>query len=211
MQAESLKLVLTGPRKGQTIVLNGTEFTNGIAVLYGTPKNNDGIARYLSKCYGAQVEGSAAHRQAEENYLAAVALKEAENGTGQVHPQGNPNPPATIPAGVQSDGSGSPAPTANDGAEPASGETGTSGGVPGGDGHADTRVRPEPDGELRSVVAEAMNKLDPSNDDHWTADGKPAVAAVCEACGRNVTRQEIEIIVPDFNRDAAAKANPAKG
>lgn len=52
-----------------------------------------------------------------------------------------------------------------------------------------------------------LEKLDPGNDDHWTNAGLPAVGAVSELAGENVTRQQIGEAYPGFDRE---KANNAK-
>lgn len=57
-------------------------------------------------------------------------------------------------------------------------------------------------------IKTALTKLDPSNDDHWTADGAPRIDAVVELTGdKSIKRQDITNAAPKFNREAAAKEN----
>jgi hypothetical protein len=49
-------------------------------------------------------------------------------------------------------------------------------------------------------IVEALRQLDEMNDDHWTADGAPAVDAVRSILGRPASRQEITAAAPLFSR-----------
>ena len=57
----------------------------------------------------------------------------------------------------------------------------------------------KPDAELLRAAVEG---LDATNDDHWTAAGLPDVSAVSEAMGVKVTRAQIEAAAPDVKRPA---------
>ena len=50
----------------------------------------------------------------------------------------------------------------------------------------------------------AINLLDPTNDDHWTQSGAPAIAAIEEIYGNDTTRAEVNEVAPGYDRDAAA-------
>ena len=50
----------------------------------------------------------------------------------------------------------------------------------------------------------AINLLDPTNDDHWTQSGAPAIAAIEEIYGNDTTRSEVNEVAPGYDRDAAA-------
>ncbi len=52
-------------------------------------------------------------------------------------------------------------------------------------------------------IASALSALDPADDTHWTASGKPSVAAVSDIVGAPVTRADIDAAAPDLTRDAA--------
>lgn len=61
-------------------------------------------------------------------------------------------------------------------------------------------------------LAEALAKLDPENDDHWTKLGKPAMSAVEQLYGSaDITRGDVEAAIKDFDRNTArtAKAEAA--
>ena len=61
--------------------------------------------------------------------------------------------------------------------------------------------------ELNVVLVKAIMSLDPTNDDHWTAAGKPAMSAVEEAYGNaGVTREDVDNNAPDWDRDSAHDA-----
>jgi hypothetical protein len=50
-------------------------------------------------------------------------------------------------------------------------------------------------------IKAALAKLDPTNDDHWTAAGLPAVGAVKEITGStSLSRDDIVAAAPDFER-----------
>ena len=49
-------------------------------------------------------------------------------------------------------------------------------------------------------LKDALDLLDPLDDDQWTADGNPRVDAVEKILGEPVTRQQIVDAAPDLNR-----------
>ncbi len=52
-------------------------------------------------------------------------------------------------------------------------------------------------------LTEALAKLDPKNDEHWTQDGSPRVDVVSTFMGRDVKRIEITDAAPHLKRDNA--------
>ena len=58
--------------------------------------------------------------------------------------------------------------------------------------------------EAPTDLLAAINLLDPTNDDHWTQSGAPAIAAIEEIYGNDTTRAEVNEVAPDYDRDAAA-------
>ncbi len=64
-----------------------------------------------------------------------------------------------------------------------------------------------------NTILDALGKLDPSNDNHWTADGLPKVETVRLYAGsQSIGREEITAANPTFNRAVAAQAAlPAEG
>lgn len=60
-----------------------------------------------------------------------------------------------------------------------------------------------------SKLLEALGKLDPTNDNHWTAEGLPRLETVRMLAGdQTVSREAITQVAPEFNR-ATAAANSA--
>lgn len=56
-------------------------------------------------------------------------------------------------------------------------------------------------------LLEAVKKLDPENDEHWTKIGKPAVEAVEKFYGStDIARKDIEGAAPGYDREAARAA-----
>lgn len=53
-----LTLVLTGPRRGQTVALRGRQFIDGEFTSYFPEENVEGVCHYMAICYGAYPEGS---------------------------------------------------------------------------------------------------------------------------------------------------------
>jgi hypothetical protein len=50
------------------------------------------------------------------------------------------------------------------------------------------------------TITEALHKLDPANDSHWTTDGLPVLDVVSKLVGKTVTRDELD---PEYCRDVA--------
>jgi hypothetical protein len=209
---------LFGPRKGQTVTLNGHQFVNGICRLVQSSVNLDNAARVFS-FYNAYARGT-------PEYDVAMALEEATNGADKVSEAPIEGIDNATQAGVQPDGGGSPEDKADAGvvdADP-SGANSASAGSP-GDGHEhsgvpkfpeDADYRPEePASSVNGAVVEALKKLDPDVNSHWVMTGvqkgKPKLQAVEDAYGKaGLTRQDLEAAAPGFDRDAAiAAALPA--
>lgn len=56
-----------------------------------------------------------------------------------------------------------------------------------------------------SKILEALGKLDPANENHWTADGLPRIETVRMLAGdQGITREQITAEAPDFSRETAA-------
>ncbi len=54
-----------------------------------------------------------------------------------------------------------------------------------------------------SKILEALGKLDPTNENHWTADGLPRIETVRMLAGnQTITREQITAEAPDFSRSA---------
>lgn len=60
------------------------------------------------------------------------------------------------------------------------------------------------------TIAEVLAKMDPKNDAHWTNDGLPRLDILSKAVGRDVTRDELNLSHPSFNRVSATENGSAK-
>ncbi|AUR88710.1 coil containing protein [Vibrio phage 2.117.O._10N.261.45.E9] len=49
-------------------------------------------------------------------------------------------------------------------------------------------------------LQEALLKLDPTNEDHWTQDGAPLLGLLTDLCGFKVTREAVTKHAPSFSR-----------
>lgn len=60
-----------------------------------------------------------------------------------------------------------------------------------------------------SKILEALGKLDPANENHWTADGLPRIETVRMLAGdQTITREQITAEAPDFSRSTAVVPTP---
>jgi len=186
------KLVLTGARTGKTCVLNKYQFVNGITYVEGPDKDVDGISKYFAVAYKAFPEGSA-----ELAYMQRVdhdnsKLQEVLHGISHAAPDSQPGRSGEVSSNIQPGRVGLAQKGPNAGAGAATPPPGSTGSVPGGPGHADAGLD-----ELKRAVVQ----LNPSNDEHWTSEGKPAIAALAQICRRaNITRAEVEAAAPGVTR-----------
>ena len=61
--------------------------------------------------------------------------------------------------------------------------------------------------ELNTKLQKAVLGLDPTDDTHWTKDGKPAMTAVEKLYGSaGITRADVEAVAPGYTRDKAKAA-----
>lgn len=67
----------------------------------------------------------------------------------------------------------------------------------------------QPEGAKIETVADALQALDPANEEHWTARGVPSIEAMTKMLGRVVTRAEIEAVAPEYTRSVAKAAKAA--
>lgn len=206
----SINVVLVGPHAGMTILKGSTQFVNGKAEVSGPPSAVNATVSALQRYHSAFVEGSVELASAQKNW-------EARDGERDLQ-QGERKPASSEGSGNQQDGKGSAPVSPNAGAGATGGQagslpdnpngsglpnTGNDGGVNQGaegntneaPGSAVTHHAPEP-------LVKAVLALDPEVDDQWTEDGLPALSAVETAYGQNgVTRQDVDLAVPGWNRE----------
>ncbi len=203
---------LFGPRKGQTMVLNGHQFIDGVCTLVQSSENMGTCARVFS-FYNCYARGT-------PEYDTAVATEEAEHGTGKVPEETLEGIDTTVSANTGPDGPG-PAETGSSldssGSDHAEGTNGPSSDSS-RDGHEHPRVpifpedadyrAEEPSSSVNADLVTAVRKLDPDVESHWVLTGahkgKPKLQAIEDAYGKaGLTRQDIEAVLPGYNRDAA--------
>ena len=166
---------LTGPREGLTVKLGGIQFVEGVADIDG------GAFLYFHRSY------EVVPYNGPSNDEAADAERSGEEVSSESDVQSDEHEPAEALAD-SSEG-------------PASDEAGAEGSLPSGDGHEDAGERdPEVD---EDPLGAALAQLDPDNDDHWRADGRPAVAALAQITGGMVTKAMVEERFEGGDREAA--------
>lgn len=120
------------------------------------------------------------------------------DGAAQVQGNGGPAGPGAAEGGADSGGGAADAPAgaAERGAD--------------GDGPKHL-VNGEPAGTPQNAkLVRALSRLDPKNDEHWTRDGKPSVAAVERLYGSaDVRRSDIDAAAPGLMRLNAPQPLPA--
>lgn len=175
----SNKFVLVGELAGQTINLGGHDFVEGV---YNFVYLQEGIPTLPG---------------VDDVKMKAIALER----NYQAYPQGS----AELEAAEQryADLKAGKAPAD----EPAGTKDGTSKSLP----HEakDENDRSEAlvtTRQEKTLAREALIKLDPKNDDHWTEAGEPAVAAVRAIAGIDtISRADIKALAPKLTRDEATK------
>jgi len=202
----TVRLVLAGPRRGQTVTLNHHGFVDGVCSVTAPTDRMPSVLRLLERSYAAYPEGS-------EGLAAAEALhakpREADDGECAVQSAGEQNPPDEVLGPVQPVGGGvAPSPAARRPVDAGLGEW-DQGVLPDGDRHPDTRRTSPVDSLHAGKIRAALASLDPEDDAHWTADGLPAVAAVADAAAANVTRLQIVAVEPEFNREVSLEQKTA--
>jgi hypothetical protein len=204
---------LFGPRKDQTVVINGHHFVNG---RYDAIVGSDAAGTLMSvlSYYGAYAHGT-------PEYIEAMAKEEASNGGSDVSASAGNRKAESVSDEIRPNGAESPNEATVVSAGDVGSETGGSGIDPSGDGHGYAGIpkfeeaasipKPiEPSSIGDETLRAAVLKLDPENDTHWVMTGAhkgfPKLSAVEDAFGRaGVTRQDIEAAIPHWSRDKAVE------
>lgn len=187
------KLTLVGAYRGQTINLKVGdkvyEFQDGSMEVMGPSGDVDNLAKYLQRCYQAFPDPS----------------KELDAAVEAIHGGGDAAETDTNETGPGDEYPGG----ADDAAGGAGEQTPEPGEATEGAGHAEPKPgTAEPgrsdQGHGQSPIAAALSKLDPSDDEHWTADGKPKMLALEAFFGRSdITRAQVEQAAPGYTRETA--------
>lgn len=190
------KLTLVGAYRGQTVTFRaGTkeyEFKEGSMEISGPSTDVENLSKFLNRCYQAFPDPS---RELD----AAVAAIHGDGDAAQTDTTAS-GPGNGDPGGTKDDagGAGDPAP------EPKGTDEGGSDAQP-EPGAAEPGRPGEGDGQ--SPINQALSRLDPEDDEAWTADGKPKMSAIEAVMGRSdVTRAQVDAAAPGFDRDAAREA-----
>lgn len=214
---DKLRLHLTGINQGKTVDWPPFKFVDGVAELVAQREDLEKYAHYAAISFQAYPEGHPMIKVINEQVAADLAAaQEKDDGQRDLQPQGGSNPDGSgaVHGGVQSDGEGTGTETAAAGPVDAGAEPGQSGSLPDGDGQQaqlnpeETPKEPEtpkaPVAEVNEKLKRAVLGLDPTNDSHWIASGKPALAAVEKAYGSTgLTRADVDAVAPGFVRPTA--------
>lgn len=146
-----------------------------------------------------QEEREAFERDAEELEHQSQERQEQEARDGERDLQtdeSEPNGKTDVPGDVQSNGAGSGPEGAGVGGVTVVTEAGTTGRVSDGNGL---------EAELNQKLLRAVQSLDHTNEEQWTRDGKPSLAAVASVYGSTgLTRNDVEAVAPGFRRQKPA-------
>lgn len=211
MALKQVQLELTGPHAGKTIQLRKWKFVNGKLMLTGEESEVNRLVKFIGRNWQAYPVDSDKLRQAQGNGE-TDGQRDSEGAvredSGDDSAEGVVQPGGEGPADEDADGGSGHV-------EP---ETGASGSDPSGDRHEDAGVPEESnqpaevensesvteDSHVDQKLQDVIMSLDPNENEHWSEEGKPALAAVAEGYGSaGLTRQDIDAAAPDWNRDAA--------
>ncbi len=184
-----MKLIATASNEGKTFKACGIQFINGLAEVPGNTKQHGGLITILARY----------HATYPSNRVPKGALK--ENGVSDIQESSERNQDEEIHSDLRPSGSEPSEVRANDKQEPTDSERGSEGSIPGGDGSKESGLT-EQDRDSAERIGKALAKLDPKNDDHWTAGGLPMVDIVSHISGVPATRKKINLIEPEFTRPA---------
>ena len=185
-----MELVLTGARAGKTIKLRDIQFTDGRAKINGPIDKVKGVATYYGRTYKAFPVGSKALQTAQEN----------DNGNSNLQASAGSRTANKVPGDAQSARNTGQANADNAGNDNA--KTTGAGNSASGDGKGVVKLSPA---EEDAKITEALKLLDGKDDEHWTGQGKPALAIVTELTGIKVTRARLDALAPNFDRSVATQ------
>lgn len=190
----AITLVLTGAFAGQSVKLNNRDFIRGRLRLDGPMSGYENLVSYFSSAYNAFLEGSEELAKAQERDRLNATGSVESSGPGQS--VGEAGAVGGSPEGVSS-GSGpvDPAPSQDSVVGRAEGDASPT--VP---HDAATSFTDAKTAKLKAV----LKSLDPSNDEHWTEAGLPAILAIEAAYGgTGITRKDVAAVLPNWNRQSA--------
>lgn len=182
----TLIFILVGFYAGKTVSLGKYRFVDGKCTITATPEQMALHARALERNWQAFPQGDS-------------RIEEFGHEQRDLHKNTKPDGKHTVPGDGVPGGEGSaPGEGSADGGGDASANAGGSNVQTAGNGSAE---------ELKPLVndklARAVAALDPKDDTHWTADGRPAMVAVQQFYGAtDITRADVEAAAPNVRRPA---------
>lgn len=204
----TVKLVLTGPHAGKTMMLNGVQYDQGVATLQGPANSLTYAITYHGRSYQAFPAGSDELKAAQ---LRDAMQKENTDGKYDVPPAPEQRPSTAVHSDLQPDGRGAAGSEATVGSGDDGAEAGDAGAGAARDGHTDTghdaseveRGQPQTKA-VDTKLSRIVKSLDPDVAAHWTGQGKPSMKAVEEAYGSTgITRADVEAAAPGWTREKA--------
>jgi hypothetical protein len=195
----TVNLVLTGHYAGKSVTLNGYFFNQGVCTIQGQYDQLGGIITYFRKCYQAFPEGSRELVEAQASFEQG-----GDNGNADTDANEDNGQTEKIQSNVSTQQPGFATEDANDGGHDDN-PPADSAPQPNGEMVTDAEMTPD----LSDKLTAAILSLDPNNDDHWTGQNLPAMAAIEAAYGStDITRRDVEAKLPGYDR---TKAKTAKG
>jgi hypothetical protein len=176
MESVTLKYFLVGPAKGHSLWIREHEFVEGVHTFTGRADWADSLGRYFEANGWALRQG---HPELKEKLLVKELMDHTAHGT---EVRDDASYEHTSPQGAVVGEHDGVAPAWHEGLE------------------TPTDDREEP--PVNERLKDAILKLDPKVNAHWSKNGEPSVVAVARLYGSNVTRKEIDATLPDFKRPA---------
>lgn len=206
---ETMDLILTGARAGQTVALNGKQFVKGVLRLRGSPEQLNPVISYYGSAYAAFPFRSTKLAEAQ------ARDRMAKHGNDHVDPNAKPGAPNVVQrSGADGDaGKHSPASQATHGGGSDGSQAGGAGVLSDRGGHADAGLRTGQGSEQQQPnapsdlarIREAVLALDPDVAENWTANGQATVDSVATALNDlSITRKQIDQAAADWTREQAA-------
>jgi len=188
-----------GPHYGKTETLGENSvryhFKHGAVRVVDTPEKIPLHAKYLKVNWGTVGED---HPELGDLYgkrdlPEGIEWYPLNEVPGDLQPQGGGSEEGDE-SGEDEDGEGNALPGA-----------GGSGLLPDGNGFT-----PRLTDAAQKRLVQAIQTLDPKNDEHWSKDGAPSLSEVTRLFGQgNLTREDVALAIPDYSRKVAAKSAKA--
>lgn len=182
-----MRFVIVGPHAGKTMEIHGRKFVKGVHDANHTPAECALLEHTFGLFYSVHREELAPRKQQEYD------MENPTNGAPKVPVHRD------VPQGTGPSAGAAAAPGKRDAeAAPLSGERApVDNGGPG-------RAAGEPSNPLS--LADAIAKLDPEDDEHWTSNNLPALDILAALTAGKVARKDVEESAPGHTRAKAREA-----